>query len=70
MAFTQADETNIQEIYAFLSQPSVALPNPDKSDGAGEKFDSSSFLGLISRWSEAQRFPREYLLQPVPSSVD
>ena len=60
------DEKNLVEIFAFLSQPAVALPNPDKAD-AGEKFDSSRVLELMCRWPEAQRFPRESRIPSILS---
>ncbi|ORX35613.1 PLAA family ubiquitin binding-domain-containing protein [Kockovaella imperatae] len=55
-AIPAEDEKNLVEIFAFLSQPTVALPNPDKSS-AGETFSSERYLDLVSRWPEDKRFP-------------
>jgi phospholipase A-2-activating protein len=49
----------MSEIYALLSQPAVALPDVTASE-AGERWDPSAFLSVMSRWPEAQRFPRKF----------
>ncbi len=56
LAFSTEDEKNLSEIYALLSQPAVALPDPNKQD-AGERYDAAALLKLICRWPEAHRFP-------------
>ncbi|WVQ99687.1 hypothetical protein IAU59_006826 [Kwoniella sp. CBS 9459] len=56
LAFTDEEEKNLGEIYAFLSNPTVALPNPDSKD-ANEKYDPNVLLRLMNRWPEDKRFP-------------
>ena len=66
LAITLEDEKNLSEVYAFLSQPGIALPDPNKHD-ANERYDPSTLLDLALRWPEAQRFPRQSSsLFPVP----
>ena len=55
---TEQDELNMNEIYALLSQPSIALPKADATDG-NERYQPSAFLDLLLRWPESQRFPRK-----------
>jgi hypothetical protein len=49
LAFTDAEEKNLENIYTFLS---ATRPT-------GEKYDAKAFIDLALRWPEAQRFPRE-----------
>ena len=58
LAFTTDDDKNLSEVYGLLSQPVIALPDPNKQD-TDERYDPSSLLDLALRWPEAQRFPRQ-----------
>ncbi|CAD6591032.1 MAG: hypothetical protein TREMPRED_005963 [Tremellales sp. Tagirdzhanova-0007] len=64
LAITLEDEKNLSEVYAFLSQPGIALPDPNKHD-ANERYDPSTLLDLALRWPEAQRFPLLDLLRAL-----
>jgi phospholipase A-2-activating protein len=57
VALTTEDEKNLSEVYALLSLPAGAQPDPDAA--GKERYDPSALLALIERWPEAQRFPRE-----------
>ncbi|KIR59591.1 phospholipase A-2-activating protein [Cryptococcus bacillisporus CA1873] len=56
LALTLEEEKTLTEVYAFLSLPAVALPDPKSQDGK-EKFDTGAILALIQKWPEDKRFP-------------
>ncbi|ORY26315.1 putative phospholipase A-2-activating protein [Naematelia encephala] len=56
LALNTDDEKNLSEVFALLSQPTVALPNVNASD-ASERYDASAVLALMSKWPEDKRFP-------------
>ncbi|WVF71170.1 hypothetical protein IAT40_005968 [Kwoniella sp. CBS 6097] len=56
LGFTTEEEKTLAEIYAFLSGPAVAWPNPDSKD-ANEKYDPKVLLTTMNRWPEDKRFP-------------
>ncbi|WVQ77835.1 hypothetical protein IAR50_007530 [Cryptococcus sp. DSM 104548] len=64
---TTDEEKALTEIYAFLSLPSVALPNPEGKDGQ-EKFDPQTLAGIICRWPEEKRFPLLDLLRVLSAT--
>ncbi|ODO08391.1 phospholipase A-2-activating protein [Cryptococcus wingfieldii CBS 7118] len=64
---TTDENKALTEVYAFLSLPSVALPNPEGGDGQ-EKFDPNTLTGIISRWPEDKRFPLVDLLRALSAT--
>ena len=65
LAFKTEEDKNMSEIYALLSQPTVAMPDTKAAD-VGERYDPKAFLEVMCRWPESHRFPREL----VPSLLD
>ncbi|TYJ54476.1 hypothetical protein B9479_004895 [Cryptococcus floricola] len=64
---TTDENKALTEVYAFLSLPSVALPDPEGGDGQ-EKFDPSTLTGIIARWPEEKRFPFFDLLRALSAT--
>ncbi|WWC89009.1 uncharacterized protein L201_003926 [Kwoniella dendrophila CBS 6074] len=56
LAISDDEEKTLNEIYAFLSSPTVSLPSPDTKD-AKERYDPNVILGLLNKWPEDKRFP-------------
>ncbi|EIW66002.1 hypothetical protein TREMEDRAFT_41188 [Tremella mesenterica DSM 1558] len=56
LVFTEADQRNLNEVFALLSLPSVALPDPQASD-PGERYVPKAYVELMMRWPEDLRFP-------------
>lgn len=68
LALTLEEEKTLTEVYAFLSLPAVALPDPKSQDGK-EKFDTGVILALVQKWPEDKRFPCAFCLRIACAKV-
>ncbi|WRT66660.1 uncharacterized protein IL334_003620 [Kwoniella shivajii] len=56
LAFTDEEEKTLNEIYALLSSPTIALPDVNSKD-AKERYEPQVLLNLLGKWWEDKRFP-------------